>query len=102
MTDQLTTPRIRVVMSDATHSVQALNVDMVAWDRERGRHRDWPPAQDAPFMWATYLAWHIMCRTGLYTGPLPAFEADALQVEVLADDDEADGVDPTRQDREPG
>lgn len=103
MTDRLTTPRIRVIMADGTcHNIQALNVDMVAWDRERGKHRDWPPAQDAPFLWATYLAWHVMRRDGVFTGTLPAFETDALQVEVLADDEEESTVDPTRTGPEPG
>ena len=104
MTDKLTTPRMRVIMHDGTtHQLQALNIDMVAWDRERGKHRDWPAAQDAPFLWATYLAWHVMTRTGVFTGTLPAFEADADQVEVLVDDDEDDtSVDPTRTGREPG
>lgn len=103
MTDRLTTPRMRVLMTDGTrHDVQALNIDMVAWDRERGRHRDWPPAQEAPFLWATYLAWHALARCGAFTGPLPAFEADAQQVEVLADDEDADAVDPTRTGLEPG
>lgn len=103
-TDRLTTPRLRVVMHDGTrHDLQALNVDLVAWDRERGKHRDWPPAQDAPFLWATYLAWHVMARQNMFGGPLPAFELDAQQVEMRADDDEdADAVDPTRTGREPG
>ena len=103
MTDRLTTPRMRVLMTDGTrHDVQALNVDLVAWDRERGRHRDWPAAQDAPFLWATYLAWHVLARSGTFTGPLPAFEIDAQQVEVLGDDEDADAVDPTRTGLEPG
>lgn len=104
MTDRLTTPRIRVIMTDGTrHDIQALNVDMVAWDRERGRHRDWPPAQDAPFLWATYLAWHTLARLGRFAGSLPAFETDAQQVELLADDEDgADEVDPTRTGPEPG
>jgi hypothetical protein len=103
MTDRLTTPRMRVLMSDGTcHELQALNVDLVAWDRERGRHRDWPAAQDAPFLWATYLAWHVLQRSNLFTGPLPAFELDAQQVEILADDEDDDAVDPTRTGPEPG
>lgn len=93
--DRLTTPRLRVVMNDGTaHELQALNVDLVAWDRERGRHRDWPAAQDAPFLWSTYLAWHVMARLGLFAGTMPAFELDAQQVEIIADDEGADAVDP--------
>lgn len=101
--EQLTTPRIRVIMDDGTsHELRALNVDLVAWDRERGKHRDWPAAQDAPFLWASYLAWHVMTRTGAYTGTLPAFETAALEVSVQDDDDGDDAVDPTRTGREPG
>ena len=59
---------------------------------------------DAPFLWATYLAWHVLARQNKFGGPLPAFELDAQQVEVIADDDDqgADDVDPTRTGREPG
>lgn len=101
--ERLTTPRMRVIMTDGSrHDLQALNVDMVAWDRERGKHRDWPAAQEAPFLWANYLAWHVLTRTGVYTGTLPAFEADAAQVEVHDDDEDDVAVDPTRTGREPG
>jgi len=94
---------MRVIMTDGTrHDMQALNVDLVAWDRERGKHRDWPAAQDAPFLWSTYLAWHVLARTGKFTGSLPAFELDAQQVEMLDDDEDADAVDPTRTGPEPG
>lgn len=102
--DRLTTPRMRVIMDDGTtHELRALNVDLVAWDRERGKHRDWPAAQDAPFMWANYLAWHVMTRTGAYAGTLPAFETAAHEVMMQADDEDgSDAVDPTRTAVEPG
>jgi len=95
----LTTPRLRVVMDDGScRELRALNVDLVAWDRERGRHRDWPAAQDAPFLWSTYLAWHILRRTGQTAVTLPEFEATAQEVSMLEDDAGDDAVDPTRTD----
>lgn len=108
MTDveaKLTTPNIRVVMDDGhEYTVRILNADMVGYDRERGRHRDWPAAGDAPLLWATYLAWHAMTRTNqIARMNLAEFETRALQVEILEPDAAGgDDVDPTRTEAEPG
>lgn len=101
---KLTTPRARVVLDDGTeHEVRILNADMVAFDRDKARHRDWPGADTGPMFWATYLAWRAMIRGGLLEGvSLQAFESKALQVEMLADEDGADEVDPTRTGPGPG
>lgn len=84
---RLTTPRLRVVMDDGgEHEVQALNIDMLAFDRERAK-RKWPTAQDAPFVWLTFLAWSAMRREGVVPDmSLSDFEAHALQVEAQDDD----------------
>ena len=102
-TPKLSTPRLRVIMRDgATHDVQAFNVDMVAWDRDRAKHK-WPSPQDAPFVWLNYLAWHTLTKT---QGLLPActlreFEEAAAEVSSAADDDaEGEDVDPTNPGRE--
>jgi hypothetical protein len=102
---RLSTPRLHVVMVDgAEHDVQALNVDLVAWDRDRAKHK-WPSPQDAPFVWLNYLAWHVLTREGTVpTMSLREFEAAAAEVSSGATDDdadEADAVDPTNTGRAP-
>ena len=97
-TPRLNTPRLHVVMVDgAVYDVQAINVDMVAWDRDRAKH-SWPNPQDAPFVWLNYLAWHVLTKT---QGILPAmtlreFESAAAEVSSgSGDEEDADAVDPT-------
>lgn len=102
MSAQLTTPRIRVVLQDGAgelteHEFQAINADMVAWDRERPRY-GWPQADGAPILWVTFLAWKACKRTGILDVSLKDFEAAALQVEVIDPDtvEGGDEVDPTQ------
>lgn len=94
---KLTTPSVRVVMDDDTeHTVRILNVDMVAYDRERGRRPDWPAPDTGPIFWGTYLAWHAMTRTNVIDKcALGEFESRALQVEMIANDGGPAEVDPT-------
>jgi len=102
-TPALARTRIYVQMDDGAEFVaDAVNVDLVAWDRERAR-RGWPLAQDAPFVWLNYLAWHNLTKT---TGVLPAmtlaeFETRARHVVSNPDEDD-DTVDPTPMEPEPG
>jgi len=93
-------------MTDGTeHEIQALNVDLVAWDRERAKHK-WPLPADAPFVWLNFLAWHALTKT---QGILPAmtlreFETSAAEVsspQPDAGDEDVGDVDPTNRDREP-
>lgn len=97
---KLGTPRIKVVLSDPEYPgddegrdyvVQARNIDLCAFDRERGRY-GWPKADDAPFLWMTYVSWKALVRTGqIPQCPLAEFEQRCLSVESLGDND----VDPT-------
>jgi hypothetical protein len=102
---RLSTPTLRVIMLDGSeHTVQAINVDMVAWERDRAKH-NWPPPTDAPFIWLNYLAWHVLTKTQrlLPAMTLREFEEAAAEVSVPQDDDEDDaGVDPTNREVEPG
>ena len=99
-TPRLNTPTIHVVLEDGgEYDVQARNVDLVAWDRERAKH-GWPQPSDAPFLWMNYLAWHSLTKT---SGILPAmtlreFETAAIEVSSRPEDDAA--ADPTNP--EPG
>jgi hypothetical protein len=97
-TSRLTTPSVRVILDDGTeHTIRILNVDMVAYDRERGRRPDWPAPDTGPILWGTYLAWHALVRTNaIEKCSLGDFETRALQVEMIAHDDGGtDEVDPT-------
>ena len=94
----LTTPQFRVVLDVNgeelnEYEVRAVNMDMVAFDRERAR-MNWPGADVAPMLWATYVAWRAMTRLGHTQLRWPEFEEHALQVEVLQD--KVSEVDPTR------
>jgi hypothetical protein len=106
-TPRLTTPTLRVVMLDGSeHVVQAINVDMVAWDRDRAKH-GWPSPQDAPFVWLNYLAWHVLTKTQklLPAMTLREFEEGAAEVSTRNPDDDAEddaGVDPTNREAGPG
>jgi hypothetical protein len=114
--DQLSTPRIRIVMSPhpgavpdvdegVVHEFRALNMEMVAFDRERARN-NWPGADAAPMLWVTYLAWRAATRLQLIAGMSQGeFEAAAWQVEIIQDESTPDGlvpVDPTQPTLTPG
>lgn len=98
----LTTPTARVILDDQVeHTVRILNVDMVAFDRERTRHKDWPAADEGAIFWITYLAWHALVRMNLIPKwPFGEFETRALQVELIPDEEQE--VDPTPPGAEPG
>lgn len=106
-TPRLTTPTLRVVMLDGSeHVVQAINIDMVAWDRDRAKH-GWPSPSDAPFVWLNYLAWHVLTKTQKLLPPMSLREFEEAAAEVGskgADEEDEDelGVDPTNREVGPG
>jgi len=102
-TPKLNTPRMVVIMRDgATFDVQALNIDMVSWDRDRVKH-GWAKMEDVPMQWLSYLAWHALTKTQrlLPEMTLREFEEQCAAVQA-PDDDQDDGVDPTNPDPGPG
>jgi hypothetical protein len=103
---RLSTPTLHVIMLDGSeHTVQAINVDMVAWERDRAKH-NWPTPSDGPFIWLNYLAWHVLTKTQRLLPPmtLREFEEAAAEVSVAQDDDDEEeaGVGPTSREVEPG
>ena len=53
-----------MVLDDGrTLEVQALNPDLIRFDRTAAKH-GWPVATAAPFLWLTFLAWSALRRTG--------------------------------------
>lgn len=100
----LTTQHVRVVLDeDVEHTVRILNVDLVAFDRERGRHRDWPSMTEGPVFHQTWVAWHALTRANIIPKwTYPEFEQKALQIEPVDPDAVVEEeVDPTRSAAEP-
>jgi hypothetical protein len=98
----LTTQKIRVVLDDdREYTVRVLNVDMVAYDRERTQHKNWPSMFDGPVFYQTWIAWHALTRLNLIPKWAYAeFETKAWQIEPL-DADSPEEVDPTQPAAEP-
>ena len=94
---RLNTPHLRVVMDDGTVlDLQALNIDMLAFDRQRAKLK-WPTATDAPFVWLTFLAWSAAMREkALPPMPLAEFESRAWEVSKADEDEGDEAVDPTQ------
>ena len=101
---KLSTPRLRIVLGDDSELVvQATNADLVKYDMTRARQK-WPAAQDAPFLWLTFVAWHALRRTGgiPQTTTYEAFSESTQEITNLSDDEstadvDRDAVGPTRQ-----
>lgn len=95
---KLNTPRMVVIMRDgAVFEVQALNIDLVSWDRDRIKH-GWGATVEVPMQWMSYLAWHALTKTQklLPEMTLREFETAVAAVQAPEDEDEdADAVDPT-------
>lgn len=100
----LPTPIVKVFMDDgAVHEAQALNKDLLAFDRIRVR-RKWPSATDAPLVWLTFIAYTVLTREQRIPAmTLDEFEDHALAVTAVDKDEDGGepGADPTRTDREP-
>jgi hypothetical protein len=90
-------------MDDGTEfEAQALNIDMLTFDRQRAR-LGWPTASDAPFVWLTFLAWSAAMRESLIPElSLSEFEQRAWQVSNADDDEAGQTVDPTKPAAEDG
>jgi hypothetical protein len=98
---RLTVPRIEVTLNDGTtFVVQALNPDLIRWDRQASK-LGWPAPSVAPFLWLTFLAWSAAKREGAIPSET-SWETfgDTLCVQVRSLTDEVgdlDGVDPTQR-----
>jgi hypothetical protein len=87
--------RCRVVLDGAEpFEVRVDNRDFLRWDKTAPRQK-WGPGRDVPFLMATFLAWSAATRTGLTDLKWADFEAAALEVEELAEED-SDLARPTR------
>jgi hypothetical protein len=92
---KLTAPRLQILMVDGTqYEVQVTNADLVAFDRERARHRDWPSVQDGPSFHQNFVGWRAATRTEVLSMTLTQFEKEVAFLKPM-EDDEDDEVDPT-------
>lgn len=85
---KLRAPICRVVLDDGTeHEVQAANPDLVRFERTRVKH-GWPPASEAPQLWATFVSWHACRRLGVIDPKVTfeQFESTALEAMPVRDD----------------
>ena len=91
---KLSSPRCRVVRDGLPDlEVQTTNADMVLWDLTRPKQRPpWPKADEAPILWATFIAWAAARRTGAieasYTWDI--WRVEVLEVEPQTDPDDDD------------
>ncbi len=87
--------RARVTLEGSEpYEVQIDNRDYLRWDKTAPRQK-WGSGRDVPFLMATFLAWAASTRAGLTDLKWADFEAAALEVEELTED-ESDLARPTR------
>lgn len=80
--------------NDQELEVLTANPDLVRWDVTRAKH-GWPSMEDAPMLWATFVAWAAAKRANQYAGTWDDWmNKDALSVDFDMDDQE--DVDPTQ------
>jgi hypothetical protein len=89
---RLTSPRVRVVREGYDDlEIQTANPDLIRWDETRVKHK-WPPFQEAPFLWLTFISWAAARRTGAIPSEhtWEAWRNEVLDVDNLdkPDDDE--------------
>lgn len=87
--------RITVVLADDRElELLSANPDLVRWDITRQKH-GWGSMEDAPMLWATFVAWAAAKRTGVYEGTWDTWaNQDCLSVDF--DVEGLEEVDPTR------
>ena len=100
---RLNTPCIRVVRDGVPDiELQTINPDLVNWDRTRYRHK-WPPTDEAPMLWVTFIAWSAARRTGAIPPDhtYESWESEVLAAEVVTDEEDETGT-PTTPGPVPG
>lgn len=94
---KLSSPKVTVIRDGHPDlTVQTTNADMVRWDLTRPKQRPpWPPFNEAPALWMTFLAWAAAKRIGAIeaTTTWEIWLSEVLEVMPLEDpDDEAAGT----------
>lgn len=97
--------RTRIDYADGTDLVvRVLNPDYLRWDLSRQK-RGWPVGPEAPFLFATFLAWSAAKREGHFAGSYEEFTEQAIDITPIKQDEDQDAGDvirPTRSVPEAG
>jgi hypothetical protein len=92
---RLAIPRLQVTLADGRrYVVQALNPDLLAYDRTAAKHH-WPGGSQAPFLWLTFLAWSASRRAGDIDADLTweqFSESECHEVRNLTEEPEGDST----------
>lgn len=74
---------------DISFEVRVTNRDLIAWEKTKARHREWPSQPEAPFFATTFVVWNAAVRAGLTALRFEQFEQVCLDLnpvrEVPAD-----------------
>lgn len=77
---------------DTPLEVRTTNRDMIAWEKTRARHREWPSSDDAPIFATTFVVWNAAKRAGLTALTFEQFTDAAVELERITEEP----ADPTR------
>lgn len=103
---RLVAPRVLVIFANGREplEVQTDNRDMVGYEKTRLRRKPpWPPFNEGPFQWLTFLSWSAARRAGEESGTYEAWEESVLSVRDMSSmDDDGELGSPTPPGPEPG
>ena len=85
--------------TEVEHTVTIRNPDLVRWDTTRHTHK-WPAMEEAPVMWATFVAWAACKRLGLTSAKWEEWRDEECQAVHMPQPD-GDEVDPTSREAGP-
>lgn len=82
-----------VVLEDGTElDVRTSNRDVIAWEKTKARHREWPTSDEAPIFASTFVIWAAAKRAGQTALGFDAFADAVIDFEKIAEE----AADPTR------
>ena len=72
--------------------VRTTNRDLIAWEKTKARHREWPTNQEAPIFASTFVVWSAARRDGMTSLTFDQFAEACVDLNVIGDEP----ADPTR------
>jgi len=72
--------------------VRTTNRDLIAWEKTKARHREWPTSDDAPIFATTFVVWSAARRDGMTSLTFDQFAEACIDLNVIGDEP----ADPTR------
>ena len=92
---------IKLVSGEQHEFVRVIGADKRLWEETRARHH-WPTQEEAPELWAMFVAWSALHRQGLFPQGFDSFTNEALDNIIPTDETAAEmgrtgkSVDPTQ------